>query len=89
MNPILIKILRKMCSLADVEFDSVDFDEESWYCKHSWSKEQEEEFTIWLTDFMKKKENRTVSGAGSLLSNNEARIKFAESFVMHYGWKTE
>ena len=47
-NPYLVKILKQMCEVISVDYDTVDFKEDGWYHKHTWTVEEEDNFLIWL-----------------------------------------
>ena len=88
--PKMTMVLKAMCDAVDVNFDSIDFwnQDESYFMKHSWSEEQETNFSKWL--------------AGNLMVNKELREemmrvpsknkklceKCANEFIWNYGWKT-
>jgi len=85
----LQQILRQMCYVIGVDPETIDFGQHDWYMQHTWTQEQEQEFKIWLTDY--------------IYNNNEARKeilefprkdkkhceKAASEFLFNYGWKYE
>lgn len=87
-NPYLIQIIKKMCSIIDVEYDSMDFQEPSWYEKHTWTLEQEDSFILWLAEELFANEAMRVE----LLENPEHKIsncfQAALHFVSSFGWIT-
>lgn len=79
-NDLLFKeIMERLFAAIGIEFKEEIVKEEDWYLKHTWTKEQEEEFTIWLTKLIMKKKAR----------NKTRAQKEASFFVFAYGWKTE
>jgi hypothetical protein len=64
--------------------DEVDFHSEGWWKNHSWTKQQQEEFTTWLQEHFKKKKNR--EGVVTCCFNKAERERAAREFVFNYGW---
>ena len=82
-------ILRKMCSKVHADYDEINFQEDNWYWKYEWTREEEESFTEWLKDYLMsskeaRKEIMSLSG-----KNKDMIDKTAKFFVMNYGWKTK
>ncbi len=73
------EVMQKMCEMIGLSFGAVSFIQPDWYLLHTWSKQEEQEFILWLTLF--------------LLKNKYARNKRqaeheAQEINAHYGWKT-
>jgi len=78
-------IMEEMCNRVGVYFDDIDFKEDRWYQKYSWSEKEEESFKEWLLNYLlKNKEARE-----ELLSfKSKTGIKKAvDQFMLGYGWK--
>jgi hypothetical protein len=95
MKPGLLKtIMQKMCDMVGADISTVergykshkDHDPE-WYHKHSWTKEQEQEFIKWTADYLyeNKKDWRELSRT-PITSKKNAR-KVAEDINFQWGWK--
>ena len=83
---ILDTILDKMCTIVGADYKKIDFKEEGWFKKYTWTTEQEEEFRDWFLAY--------------LISNKDARacvmpfpskqLKFVRGvvadFINQYGW---
>jgi len=49
----LKEVLEKQCEIAEVDFNKVNFDSETWFQDVTWTKEQETTFEEWVKDYMK------------------------------------
>jgi hypothetical protein len=79
------KILKEMFSRVGVK--KVDTSKPDWFLKHSWTAEEEIYFINWLTDYlMEHKEARQEIMRFPFKDKKELR-KFAQWFVLNYGWK--
>ena len=80
-------ILTKMCSLLDVDYDSIDFMKQDWYWDYEWIPAQRLEFSEWLLKYMK----NTAEARKELMrvpTLSEITIKkYVEQFILNYGWK--
>ncbi len=75
-----------MCSIIDISFDDVDFTDNEWYLKHSWTPEQAKEFAKWMLKFLKdKKVEKELYGYASY--SDKGRKERVEMFIFDYGWK--
>lgn len=46
-------ILDKMSSYVGKKWNDIDDSDNTWYQKHSWTKEQQDEFLKWLISYLK------------------------------------
>lgn len=87
-NPYLVQLLKKMCEVINVDYDSIDFQEEDWYEKHTWTTEQENDFILWVSEELFSNEAMREE----LLENPEKSIincfQAAVHFVANFGWDT-
>lgn len=88
-NSHLWKVLTKMCDIAGVDVEKMDFKKERWYMKHTITEKQENEFRKWFVDY--------------LMNSQEARQEFLEfprkkkswikravdEFIFNYGWRCD
>ena len=89
-EPYLQVILKRMCDVVEADPAKIDFGQATWYMEHEWSRDQENAFTSWLTQYF-------ISNAGArkeLLVNHTVRTKkycrkAAGEFVWNHGWKTK
>lgn len=87
MNKYLEEILRQMCSYVEIEYSKIDFKSKEWYYIAEWTKEQEDEFVEWLTNYLYTNHKASSSLYKiSRLSKKKAK-ECAEMFNMNYGWK--
>lgn len=77
-------ILTEMCKRVGVDYKTFDFKQNSWYSKHSWTKEEEESFRVWLGKFLVKYKYVT---SGNYRGQNHGYYE-AGKLIMNYGWKT-
>jgi len=89
LNEGIKDIMRKMCEAISVDFDSINFtnDNDPYYLKHAWTKEQEGIFIGWLEWYLIKhpeSANRFIDIGW--FSEDKIR-NFSKSFVNWYGWK--
>ncbi len=84
-------ILKKMCELAGVDFNVVDFDEEGWYAKHEWGDEKQVEFKKWLSQYVKSRADvrQELLKFPRLGKSSKQADKFADEFILTYGWKVK
>lgn len=75
-----VRILKKMCEIANVNFYKVDFDSTEWANKYQWDSIQRSSFFVWLSDFYQRKNNH--------LSARQANDK-AYTFIKAYGFKAK
>lgn len=73
-----------MCSRVGADYDSINFKENNWYYKHSWTRDEEIEFEEWLRDT---KDKDIIKDLG--LNAKTRREKQVRWFVTCYGWKLE
>jgi hypothetical protein len=89
MNKHLEIILKKMCEMVEADYSLIDFKEEGWFTKYTWTLEREKEFKVWLQNYLK--DNKEVRQA--LLSYPILRksnySKAVDEFCFNYGWKYE
>ena len=80
-------ILKKMCEMAGVKFEDIDFSDKLWFTKHLWSVEKEEEFTKWLADYFYKSKGAREEIMEIPVKNKNHCRKASENFVFFYGWR--
>lgn len=82
------KILKEMCRRVGADYSTIDFSAPEWYLKHTWTLQQEKEFTQWLSQQIKKdpdiRKTFTTTPA-SYLSKNTIE-SMARGWVFNYGW---
>ena len=80
-------IFDKLFSYSPFKFSKEFIEKKDWYWLHSWSTEEEQEFSTWLYKLYKNSSKaRRLGGA---LPNNSHRIKSGVAmFNFNYGWKT-
>jgi hypothetical protein len=88
-GPHLEAILRKMCECVGAEYEKMTFadHEREWYDKYSWTEEESEKFTTWMTDYLytNSKARRELMRLSH--KNKKNCRKAASTFVSWYGWK--
>lgn len=80
-------ILGQMCTAVGADSSTIDFKENAWYTKHYWSREEQEEFRIWLFKHLMR--NRQAYYALTDRTKNKKNCEqLASEFVFNYGWTT-
>lgn len=87
MNKDLTSILTEMCSRVGVDASTFDFEDPTWYTKHQWTIDEEDDFKVWLCRWIA--HNRQI--ARGLWDNvhsldKKHRMEIANAFVFNYGW---
>lgn len=80
-----------MCVMVGADYDTINFkdEEDPFYLKHEWPEADEEEFKVWISNFLfkSKKDFRSIS---RLMMNTRHNCdKVASEFIFMYGWKTK
>ena len=89
INKYLDIILKKQCKIVNADFDKINFKKELWFHDYEWTNKQEDNFTKWLMEYMKKniEARRTLM---TIPSNNKRFLeKFVQQYLLNYGWKTK
>jgi hypothetical protein len=87
MNTYLKEVLTEMCSRVGIEFNTVDFDSSAWFRKFTWSREEEDSFVSWLSDYVYKNAEARKDLTTIRIKSRDKCNRFAKSFVFQYGWK--
>lgn len=86
-DPTLRRVLKKMCSIAKVDPETVDFKKDGWYSKHTWTEKQQDKFKDWFVDLLV----NNPSACCKLYGHRAWNKKWARSawswFNLDYGWK--
>lgn len=86
MNKVLTKILRKMCELANVEYDPNLFNLTNFYLRHTWSIEKAEEFVDWLSNEIYTDKETWKFFGFNFKPSKDLCYKLAKDFETNYGW---
>lgn len=79
-------ILKKMCDLVGADYYEIDFTEDRWYTKYSWTHKQEGEFKKWLADYLFNNVEARLELMVSGLRVKRHCDKAAIYFSFNYGW---
>ena len=75
-----------MCRYVEVNYWDVDFNKDNWFQDYKWSKETEDHFTKWLSEYF----YGIIVAQKELYSRSSMRKKECEDaalgFVFQYGW---
>lgn len=78
---------QKLCEIANIDFETIDFYNDEWYEKYSWTTEEEELAIIWVERFLtNNKELKNALINKKKISKKDLR-KCSEYFVFDFGWK--
>lgn len=86
MHEYIETALKEMCSRVNAKYEDVDFQENWWFMNYSWTKEQEDDYLKWLTNYLKPIKVRSVFTDFPRIYKED---KVASWFVLNYGWKTK
>lgn len=82
-------ILEKMCTYPGVLFENLDTTSNGWYSKHSWTKTQEHDFMVWLTNYLYENSEALRQLYGVREASLDSCQSKASWFCMNYGWTQE
>ena len=87
MDEFVSDILKKQCDLVGADYDSIDFNDDLWFFKHQWTKEQESEFIDWMTKYLQSNK-KARSSIMKIPSRSKSICKrTAQQFAFNFGWK--
>lgn len=89
MNKHLKYIIRNMCQIADVDFNSVDFKASDWFMQHSWNEEQQEKFHQFFITYLKSDKEARQELMQRPSKNKRDLEKVYQEFNLNWGWKNE
>ena len=82
------EVLQEMCNRVGVDYDEIDFTKDGWYLDNSWTRGEQDQFIEWFATHLRNMgPRRELCQQPSLVRTKEERSKFAEKFVMEFGWK--
>ena len=87
MNEYVKYILKKMCSYVGADFDYIDFQDGKWFLEYSWTPEQQDEFILWLIDYLYKNKKAREAVCEHPIKDKKHLEKVAQMFILNYGWK--
>jgi aminoglycoside N3'-acetyltransferase len=76
------EILAEMCKRVGVDAETFDFHHEDWYHLHEWTLKEEEDFTQWLANYLRKHKYTRGKKRGL-----DASLYEAQKIVAFYGWR--
>ena len=82
-------VLRKMCNMVGADADKIDFKSNNWFWQYEWTKDQEQEFVKWLTDYLYQNTKARKEIMEYPIKRKAHCRKVAEFFAWNYGWKTK
>jgi len=88
MNKYIKTILLKQCKVVGVDYAKINFKKNNWYWDYTWNKAEEKEFKCWLIDYIKSDKEARNHLMSIPSTNSRFLDKFANEFIMNYGWKT-
>lgn len=89
-NPVLKEILTEMCKRVKVSYKDIDFKEEDWYMKHTWTEKEQEEFMEWMEKYLLEDKKRidNIAQFPSIVKHNKKELKkLINWFIVQYGWR--
>lgn len=75
----LDEILTKQFDMVEAQYDEQQVKEPLWFMKHNWSEDKQNEFKLWLINYL----NKAIRLPKKLCE------KHAAMFILNYGWTTK
>ena len=85
MEEVLKEILQEMCKRVNANYDEINFQEDNWYHKYSWTLEEENEFKKWLINYFNN--NKSAFKVMCKFPSITKIEKLVDEFIFQYGWK--
>jgi len=82
------EILKEMCQTVGANYDDIDFKDDNWFLKHSWTQDEEDKFKKWLISYLTTNTPARNEVMQFPIKRKASIKKVAEEFVWNYGWKT-
>jgi hypothetical protein len=84
----LYTVLNKMCEVVGTSIGKVNFNEDKWYSKYSWTQKQEDEFQKWFVDYLYNNYKARKHFLTMPTRRNKKYItKAVRMWLFQYGWK--
>ena len=72
-----------------VGVEGTDFTKDKWYTEHTWSRDQEDGFIDWLSDYLYTHSEARDELMFTPRKTKKACFEVASIFVFNFGWRTE
>ena len=79
-------IIKEMFKRVGADYDSADLEDPDWFRKHTWTKEEQEQFSLWLKQYLKNNKEAREELMKVPTANKRHIDKFVNMFVFNYGW---
>ena len=91
-NEVMREILDHMCCIAYVSPDKIDFSENGWFSKYTWTKGDQELFKQWLIAyFQDKKEGKkrieAIAKFPNITKNKKAIERLVDWLILQYAFR--
>jgi len=83
----LSKILNKMCTIAGVDINKIDFLKKNWYDEHEWTTEQSSKFEKWLLTFLTDNKSAQRELFDMTITTKKLLQKAVSQFILYYTFK--
>ena len=83
-------IMKEMCARVEADYDSLDFkdDDDRYFMKYEWNKEQEQAFVTWMADYLYENEPARREVMNNPRKNKKNCEKAAGEFAWNHGWRS-
>ena len=78
-----------MCEFTNVDYYSIDFHEDRWYTKASWSHAQEKQFKEWFTNHLLNSKSARKFFMHFETKGLKAIKCCVDTFCFNYGWSND
>jgi hypothetical protein len=89
MNKSIEIILKEMCKRVGADYNTIDFQKERWYIKHSWTEKDRTSFHKWLSNLVFTNKDVRNEIMERPYKNKKYADKVANEFIFNYGWQVK
>lgn len=89
LKPGWVKVLKAQCRFAKAKFNEIDFSDDKWYSKTTWTGKQEDAFKKWLLNALYTDAKLRNELCEVPIKTKRHLQKVANSWNFMYGFRTE
>ena len=87
LNQYTKEALKIMCSYVGADFDKIDFNEDFWFRKFTWTTEKEEQFKDELIKYWQTNRKARIAMTSLGYTTSKKRLDVPARFwICNYGW---
>jgi len=81
------RVIEKMCKVVGADINKINFKKKEWFTKHSWTEEEQDEFTKWLSKYLYNNREAREELMACPIKCKRSTDGVARMFMLNYGWK--